>query len=101
MILKLYDVEFLNIEKDKVAVGDTFLVENEFDKNAKFPKSLLVGTIKMKDETSRLLSLNKSSYRLISEIYGADTKGWIGKTIVYKGIQKLGAMDGKVFDAVR
>lgn len=100
-IPKIFDIEFLDIKKDNMQAGDVYLVDSEFDKNPKFPKNFLVGTIKMKDDTKRLLSLNKTSYSKISEIYGPDTKGWIGKTIVFRGLVKMGGMEGKLFDAVR
>lgn len=99
-IIRIYDVEFLDVTKD-VKPGDVMMVWDEFNKNAKFPQSFLVGTVLLKNEEKRLLSLNKTSYVTISEVYGKDTKDWINKSIVYKGMKKMGAMQGKLFDAVR
>lgn len=95
---KIYDVNFL--KEEELNVGDELLLLDELQANTKF-KSFLVGTAQLPNGEKRLLSLNKSSYLLISNVFGEDTINWINYKVRYCGIKKMGNMQGKLFEAVQ
>lgn len=95
---KMYDVEFLR----GVSVGESVKITGEIrpcqDVNVSF-RGFLMGEVEREGETY-YVSINKTSYKLISAVYGTDTKNWIGKDIVYKGERKCGSMTGKIWEAI-
>lgn len=99
-IPKVFDVEFINYAADGIEVGFEVEITEEFTQRPQF-KSFLVGTIALPDGTKKLLSLNKTSYFLIRPIYGKDTADWVGKMLVYDGVQECGKakMKGNIWKA--
>ena len=95
---KTYDIEILKDMK----VGDVVTVVDEMksptDINPKF-QGFLMGRVATKDMEDAYVTINKTSYGLISAVLGRDTKDWVGKELIYAGERKCGAMMGKIWEA--
>jgi hypothetical protein len=95
---KQFDVEIMKDMK----VGDVVTVTSEAvpptDINPKF-QGFLMAKVANKNMEDVYITINKTSYGLISASYGQDTKDWVGKELVYVGEKPFGKMIGKVWEA--
>ena len=98
-IPKTFSVMFVDWKND-ITKGDVVEIVDEFRNQEPKFKAFLTGTIKLSNGETRLLGMNKSSYKNIAIKYGKDTATWVGASIKYIGEQKLGNMMGRVFEAI-
>lgn len=92
--VKLYEHEF--VKTDDLEEGMVLTILDEFSPQGKYQK--YQGRVKFPNGDEKILSLNTTSMRNISSKLGGDTIDWVAADIVYKGIQKCGNMQGKVFE---
>ena len=94
-VIKQFDVEFLG--KDELKEGDTITILTEPKADSRF-KGIAVCEVSSPSGEKKLFSFNKTSFfSHCVPVWGKDTVAWVGKTLVYKGMQKMGNMQGRLF----
>ena len=81
--------DFLNVSKEEIKPEEAVTIVSEFNPPTNPAiKTFLMGLVNFKGE-EKTLTINLNTYLELAEKISKDTKDWIGKRIVYKGLKKF------------